>query len=77
MFLLGIALAWFTFLSLFVGWCWIVGIAIAENDALVAVLCAVLPPYMLLFALLRLDKTGIPLTLLLLGWMGVLFTKSF
>lgn len=71
MLLIGIVLGWFILLSLFIGWCWIVGIAIAENDALAAVLCALLPPYLLLFALVRLNKTGIPLTLLSLGLIGI------
>jgi hypothetical protein len=71
MFLIGILLMWFIFGSLLIGWAWIVGVAIAENDAMAAVLCAVLPLYIIIFAIARLNKTWIPLTLISFGLLGM------
>ena len=76
MFLFGILLGWFIFVTLFIGWAWIVGVAIAEKDAMAAAICAVLPLYVLIFAIPRLNKTWIPLTLISMGLLAIVLMEA-
>ncbi len=41
--ILGLMLMWFVILTLFIGWAWIVCLAIGEDDSAAVALCAFVP----------------------------------
>ncbi len=56
--ILGLMLMWFVILTLFIGWAWIVFVAIGEDDSAAVALCAFVPLYIFIFAIARINKLG-------------------
>ncbi len=74
--ILGLMLMWFVILTLFIGWAWIVFVAIGEDDSAAVALCAFVPLYIFIFAIARINKTWIPLTIISMGLFGLLLTDA-
>lgn len=73
---LALVIAWITFPSLAIGWLSIIAMHVSKKDISGVVLCIAVPPFAIIFALIEMRRSLVPLGLFAIGLSGIVLLQT-